>query len=75
MENQIENRQICRFCIENEISNGGVLVEIFSDLINEPGKLNLSEKILKLLGLKVNNDKNLLTRMIFIFNYLSGFSK
>lgn len=61
MENQIENRQICRLCMENETFNGGVLVEIFSDLINEPGKLNLSGKILKLLGLKVRKVPKIVT--------------
>lgn len=36
------------------MDNGGFLVEIFSTLINEPGKMNLSEKIRQLFGLKVS---------------------
>lgn len=37
------------------MDNGGFLVEIFSSLslINEPGKMNLAEKIRQLFGLKV----------------------
>lgn len=54
MENQMVNTQICRLCLENEMDNGGFLVEIFSSLINEPGKINLSEKIRALFGLKVS---------------------
>lgn len=53
MENQTSSTQICRLCLENETNNGGFLVEIFSSLINEPGKMNLSEKIRALFGLKV----------------------
>lgn len=51
MEIQTNNTQICRLCLENE--NGGFLVEIFSSMINEPGKMSLSEKIRALFGLKV----------------------
>jgi hypothetical protein len=54
MENQIEAKQICRLCLESEMVDGCFLVEIFSSLINEPGKMNLAEKIEKLFGLKVN---------------------
>lgn len=54
MESKIESTQICRLCLENEMDNGGFLVEIFSTLINEPGKMNLSEKIRQLFGLKVS---------------------
>lgn len=52
MEVQAKNTQICRLCLENE--NGGFLVEIFSTMINEPGKMSLSEKISALFGLKVS---------------------
>lgn len=54
MENKAENTQICRLCLEKEMDNGGFLVEIFSSLINEPGKMSLSEKIRQLFSLKVN---------------------
>lgn len=54
METQSINTQICRLCLEKEADNGGFLVEIFSSLINEPGKMNLSEKIRALFGLKVS---------------------
>lgn len=37
------------------MDNGGFLVEIFSSLINEPGKMNMSEKIRALFGLKVSS--------------------
>lgn len=44
---------MCRLCLENETDNGGFLVEIFSTLINEPGKVKFAEKIRALFGLKV----------------------
>lgn len=44
---------MCRLCLENETDNGGFLVEIFSSLINEPGKVKFAEKIRALFGLKV----------------------
>lgn len=53
MDIQMKNTQICRLCLESELENGSFLVEIFSSLINEPGKINLSEKIKALFGLKV----------------------
>lgn len=49
----MRSKQICRLCLEGE--DGGFLVEIFSTLINEPGKMNLSEKIKALFGLKVSD--------------------
>lgn len=54
MEDQVKSAHICRLCLENEMDNGGFLVEIFSSLINEPGQMNLSEKIKALFGLKVS---------------------
>lgn len=53
MEVQTNSTQICRLCLENE--NDGFLVEIFSSMINEPGKMSLSEKIRALFGLKVSD--------------------
>lgn len=49
----MESNQLCRLCLENETAMGGILVEIFSPMINEPGKMNLSEKIRQLFGLNV----------------------
>lgn len=56
MENSIENNQICRLCMEGaaQVQDCAVLVDIFSDIVNEPGKSNFSEKLSKLYDLKVN---------------------
>lgn len=53
MEFPIENNQICRLCMEGAAQDCAVLVEIFSDLVNEPGKSDFSEKLSKLYDLKV----------------------
>lgn len=56
MESTTGNTQMCRLCLENETDNGGFLVEFFSSMINEPGKVKFVEKIRALFGLKVFSD-------------------
>lgn len=54
MELSTESKQeMCRLCLENEKDNGGFLVDMFSALINEPGKLKFAEKLKALFGLQV----------------------
>lgn len=61
----MENTRVCRLCLENDIDHDGVLVEIFSPLINKPGKIILSEKIKALFGLIVSSPSN----YIFVANF------
>jgi hypothetical protein len=70
METQLVDSRVCRLCLENE-KDGGFLVEIFSKLINEAGKVNITEKIKILFGLKVSQfqlfNKIKLSRIITLF--------
>ncbi|KAL7028435.1 hypothetical protein ACKWTF_005830 [Chironomus riparius] len=48
--------QICRLCLEEKTDNETVLVDIFSSLVNEAGKVKLIEKILSTTGVKITRN-------------------
>jgi hypothetical protein len=49
----MELSQVCRLCLEKKINEETVLVDIFSTVVNLPGKTQLCEKINLLANLKV----------------------
>ncbi|XP_070496843.1 zinc finger protein piragua-like [Chironomus tepperi] len=48
--------QICRLCLKEKTDNETVLVDIFSSLVNETGKVKLIEKILSTTGIKITRN-------------------
>ncbi|CRK90933.1 CLUMA_CG004622, isoform A [Clunio marinus] len=57
MDTKMESKQICRLCMNSD----GYMVEIFSNsiVVNEPGKMNLAEKIRILFGLNITPNDGL----------------